>query len=586
MRTQTLFLALVVGLAGATDAWAQKPAHQESRWERLKRLYARGEASAAARLPGLAGAVVTETEPNDLASQANRARLEDQANGEVNPAGDVDFYVFSVPAGTTLDLDVDASQMGSPLDPVLWLYDRDGTTVLAYNDDHDGLDSRIVRTIAAAGDYFAAVSGYAGQGGSGYTYTLRIGTRTPGPGDPTTVLASGLAGPVGMAFDETGNLFVTELFARRVSRIAPGGGVSVVAENISFPVHVVIDGYGNLLVTSDDGNVYRISSDGSRTRLISGLGLPFWLAIGPDGSLWVADPAQQLVLRYDPFGRILESFDASGLGGAFFLAFSPAGELYFSTFFEIYRLVNRQPQLFLASGRVIDGFAFDVEGNLYVASESADRVTLYAPDGSVLADPFAFSNFSDPVNVAFGREPDGRTNARLFVADITAGALFEANPAGVRAPGWPVTVALLRMASPSLRDGVMGAEYADTLRVTDDTVTPTWSIVSGALPPGLALAAATGVLSGVPEATGEFAFRVRVEAGSRFGEAEYSITVTAPALSIGNVADQLLGIGGALTPEQVRYVDLLGNRNGRLDVGDLRAFLQSVGALASVASTP
>jgi len=61
--------------------------------------------------------VVNESEPNDNAATADAVSLGDQATGEVNPTGDADYWVFTVTAGTTLDIDVDANQVGSPLDP-------------------------------------------------------------------------------------------------------------------------------------------------------------------------------------------------------------------------------------------------------------------------------------------------------------------------------------------------------------------------------------------------------------------------------------------------------------------------------------
>ncbi len=89
----------------------------------------------------VAGVVVAESEPNDDAASADPVTLGDQATGEVNPAGEVDYFVFTVTAGTILDIDVDASQFGSPLDPTLVLFDTDGVTFLAFNDDFDDFDS-------------------------------------------------------------------------------------------------------------------------------------------------------------------------------------------------------------------------------------------------------------------------------------------------------------------------------------------------------------------------------------------------------------------------------------------------------------
>jgi len=40
-------------------------------------------------------------------------------------------------------------------------------------------------------------------------------------------------------------------------------------------------------------------------------------------------------------------------------------------------------------------------------------------------------------------------------------------------------------------------------------------------------------------------------------------------------AAHLMGVAGQLTTAQVNYLDLQGNRNGRYDLGDFRAFVRS-----------
>jgi hypothetical protein len=49
------------------------------------------------------------------------------------------------------------------------------------------------------------------------------------------------------------------------------------------------------------------------------------------------------------------------------------------------------------------------------------------------------------------------------------------------------------------------------------------------------------------------------------------------------ILDQLLG-SGSLTADHLRFLDLLGNRNGRLDVGDVRAWLIDSQQLSAAAT--
>jgi hypothetical protein len=53
---------------------------------------------------------------------------------------------------------------------------------------------------------------------------------------------------------------------------------------------------------------------------------------------------------------------------------------------------------------------------------------------------------------------------------------------------------------------------------------------------------------------------------------DFTIVIAAPVLTATAVLDHLLSAGN-LSATDLRYLDLLGNRNGRLDVGDVRAWL-------------
>ncbi|HYH80202.1 MAG TPA: putative Ig domain-containing protein [Longimicrobium sp.] len=135
------------------------------------------------------------------------------------------------------------------------------------------------------------------------------------------------------------------------------------------------------------------------------------------------------------------------------------------------------------------------------------------------------------------------------------------------------TTGTLAIATDSvLPAGTMGADYGGAAFAADGAPAGvTWSVASGALPGGLTLTP-TGQLVGVPAQAGVFRFGVRVTAGNGFGIKEMRLEIAKPQVAQTAVLDALLG-GATLPPDQQRFLDLLGNQNGRLDVGDVRAWM-------------
>ncbi len=68
----------------------------------------------------------------------------------------------------------------------------------------------------------------------------------------------------------------------------------------------------------------------------------------------------------------------------------------------------------------------------------------------------------------------------------------------------------LAVATTTLPDGTVGAAYSAALAATGGVSPYTWTVVSGALPPGVSLVAATGALTGTPTKQGRYTFTVRV----------------------------------------------------------------------------
>jgi hypothetical protein len=131
----------------------------------------------------------------------------------------------------------------------------------------------------------------------------------------------------------------------------------------------------------------------------------------------------------------------------------------------------------------------------------------------------------------------------------------------------------------------MGSAYFDQLTAVGLPASGNWTVATGRLPSGLAISF-NGAITGVPAEAGSFTFTVTVVSGTSFGARTFTLEVAKPQLAQAAVMDQLLGGAVTLTPDQLRFLDLLGNKNGRLDVGDARAWLQDANVIPAFQASP
>ncbi len=119
---------------------------------------------------------VLEQEPNDAPTQVQPVEIPAVLNGRIDKPGDVDVWALRAAKDQTLELDLQAARLGSPLDSVIVLTDAAGKE-LARADDIGGnqSDSFLRHTFAADGTYFVRVEErLASRGGPAFAYRLRV----------------------------------------------------------------------------------------------------------------------------------------------------------------------------------------------------------------------------------------------------------------------------------------------------------------------------------------------------------------------------------------------------------------------------
>jgi uncharacterized protein (TIGR03437 family) len=217
-----------------------------------------------------------------------------------------------------------------------------------------------ITTVAGNG-----ISGYSGDGGAAIAARLSLGG-TPGWG----------ADGIGLATDAAGNLYIADAGNNRVRKVSPAGIITTIAGNgtsggsgdgglatsaqLRGPVNVAVDATGDLFI-ADAGNylVRKVSPAGIITSLAE-VHSPKGLAVDFGGNLYIAssDNDQVFYVATNGTGGVFAGTGDTGYSGDGGLALSA--------------------QLSDPAGVAVDG-----SGNIYVADSGNHRVRKISPAGVI-----------------------------------------------------------------------------------------------------------------------------------------------------------------------------------------------------------
>jgi sugar lactone lactonase YvrE len=271
------------------------------------------------------------------------------------------------------------------------------------------------------------ISTVAGNGAGGYS------------GDHGPATQAELSFHSGVAVGADGSLYIADTNNQRVRRVGPDGIITTVAGNgtagyggdggpaqqaqLSFPEGILVGADGSLYI-ADTGNqrVRRVGPDGVITTVAGNgtagyggdtgpapqarLNLPDGVALGPDGSLYIADPGNERVRRVGPDG-VIRTVAGNGTGG-----FSGDGG------------PATQAQLHGPAG-----IAVGPDGSLYIADKGNQRVRRVGPDGVI-------STVAGSGTAGYGGDGGPAQQAQLFgptgVAVGADGSLYIADEFNTR----------------------------------------------------------------------------------------------------------------------------------------------------------
>lgn len=128
------------------------------------------------------------------------------------------------------------------------------------------------------------------------------------PDGTVSVFASGLNGASGNEFAANGDLYQSNISGGRISRITPNGVVSTfTSTNITGPVGIAIDDSGNVYSTNcitPPSSITKTTPGGVSTILVSSslLSCPNGLTVDPDGNLYTCNFNNGWIVKITPDG--------------------------------------------------------------------------------------------------------------------------------------------------------------------------------------------------------------------------------------------------------------------------------------------
>jgi hypothetical protein len=119
---------------------------------------------------------VDEVEPGEATPPPDRVEAHAWPvafHGVIGGRGDIDAFAVRAFSGQTIQVEVFATRVGSPLDAILEVYDPDGDLV-GRNDDDATHDSRLTFQARADGPYRVEIRDKRLEGGPGYLYRIEV----------------------------------------------------------------------------------------------------------------------------------------------------------------------------------------------------------------------------------------------------------------------------------------------------------------------------------------------------------------------------------------------------------------------------
>ncbi|HXW82656.1 MAG TPA: NHL repeat-containing protein, partial [Acidimicrobiales bacterium] len=410
-----------------------------------------------------------------------------------------------------------------------------------------GLDQPDALSFDSSGDLW--VADHADSRIVEFTASQLATNGAPTPNVTLTATASSLDGPVGLAFDSSGDLWVTnftnstvvEFTASQLSTSgspAPSVTLSPSASSLSEPVGLAFGTSGDLWVTNVGNSTVveftptQLAATGSPTPNVvisstgTSLDYPYSLAFDSLGDLWVGNFSNNTVVEFTttqltatgaPAPNVTISTNpGDSLDGPVGLIFASSGNLWAENYngdtiveFTASQLATNgspNPDVTLFATTSLDqphGLAFDSSGDLWVANYPDSTIIEFTPSEIATGSPTpnvtltsTAGSLSGPLGLAFDSSGD------LWVSNFDQNTVAEFTPAQLATSGSPTPNVTLSSTAGNSLDSPWGLAFdssGDLWVANGDNstlveFTPTELATSGSPTPNVTLSATAGSL--------------------------------------------------------------------------------------------